>query len=599
MNEVYKLLNIVSPLTYTLSVQPTRIVNHQLDKAIHKRIDRLNELAEETEEKAVLNIPQYYVSEIFDHIILEARLKDAHPRKWNSREMLIMAFHLQYVFNDRKAFRYTLSLLSGRWRDSYINGIVFTLQNNWLLLKPEISEDLRRFISARTANYTGKNQRYQRLRDNYNMLEEAGPLRMAMLIMHNGQPITEAPSLLGFRQTTFALPFYSEVILKYVEKTHISDINKVRVILERHKLDRTRKLIMAYLVEQANVQGTDARQKEVTLFAQEILGDISLAASWSPFKGATKDEVARLRNAKTIVNKWYTKKVIKVFFEKCVDDERRKRFWLKYVDHIVDFRIVGHWTVRTMLLRQQSISDVVPQHFVSSQYKQTTALVLCIKDKVFVEFSDNGALSVYKHGSQKVAIFDNGAKSVFKIDGLKRFSPPLIDTDIWGVYNVYNDGGKMNHQGNWESRLENWLARKVFSLDVPSIPFASDDEEVFKEETVIEVVEYVDDIKYGIYSKYLPGEHPCRIVANDNGFYVYFKNSMRYAYVRKMHKGENANGALTLKIEEGGWAVVRHIYKKPGSVSPIEAVVCYLKEEGRSVLCKKEKNQKTPTIYNV
>ena len=74
---------------------------------------------------------------------------------------------------------------------------------------------------------------------------------------------------------------------------------------------------------------------------------------------------------------------------------------------------------------------------------------------------------------------------------------------------------------------------------------------------------------------------------------------MRYAYVRKMHKGENANGALTLKIEEGGWAVVRHIYKKPGSVSPIEAVVCYLKEEGRSVLCKKEKNQKTPTIYNV
>ena len=599
MNEACKLLNIVSPLTYTLSLQPTHVVSHQLDKIIRQRINRLNELAEESEEKSVLSVPQYYVSEIFDTIILEARLKDTDPRKWSSREMLIMAFHLQYVFNDRRAFHYTLSLLARRWRDSYINGIVFTLQSNWFLLKQEISEDLRNFISGRTANYVGGNQRYQRLRDNYNLLEEAGPLRMVMLIMHNGLPITEAPGLLGFRQTTFALPFYSDVILKYVEKTHLLDINKVRSILASHKLDRTCKLIMAYLVEQANVQESDARQKEVTLFAQEILGDISLAATWSPFKGATKEDIARLRNAKTIVNKWYTKKVIKVFFEKCVYDEKRKKFWLKYVDLIVDFRIVGHWTVRTMLLRQQSIADVVPQHFVSSQYKQTTALVLCIKDKVFVEFSDNGALSVYKHGSSKVSIFDNGAKSVFKTDGLKRFSPPLVDTDIWGVYNIYNDGGKMNHQGNWENRLENWLARKVFSSDVPSIPFASDDEEVFKEETTPEDIEYIDDIKYGIYSKYLPGEYPCRIVANDNGFYVYFKNTMRYAFIRQMHEGENANGALTLKSEEDGWFVIRHIYKKAGSTSPIETVVCYLKVEDRSVLCKTGKNQEPVTTYNV
>ena len=252
-----------------------------------------------------------------------------------------------------------------------------------------------------------------------------------------------------------------------------------------------------------------------------------------------------------------------------------------------------------MLLRQQSIADVVPQHFVSSQYKQTTALVLCIKDKVFVEFSDNGALSVYKHGSTKVAIFDDGAKSVFKTDGLKRFSPTLVDTDIWGVYNVYNDGGKMNHQGNWENRLENWLARKVFSLDVPSIPFASDDEEVFKVEPKTADVEYVDNIRYGIYSKYLPEDNPCRIVANDNGFYIYFKKSMRYAFVRNMHKGENANGALTLKSEEDGWYVVRHIYKKAGSTSPIEAVVCYLKEEGGSVLCKTTKSHESITTYNI
>ena len=597
MNEASKLLDIVSPLTYTLSPQTNRVVAGQLDKAIHQRIARLNELAEEIEEKAVLNVPQYYVSEIFSQVIVDARLKEAHPGKWNSRELLTMAFHLPYIFNDRRAFRYTLSLLSSHWRDSFINGIVFTLQNNWLALRPEISDDLRRFILGRTENYRGANKRCQQLRDNYSLIEEAGPLRMAMLIMQNGIPVTDAPSLLGFRQTTFALPFYSDVILKYVEKAHVVDTGKVRAILAAHKLDRTRKLIMAYLVEQADMKESDARQKEITMFVQEILGDISLAATWSPFKGATKGDIARLRNAKTIVNRWYTKKVIKVFFEKCVDDERRKRFWLKYTDHIVDFRIVGHWTVRGMLLRQKSIADVVPQHFVSCQYKQTTALVLCIKDKVFVEFSDNGALSVYKHGSSKVAIFDDGAKSIFKTDGLKRFSPQLVDTDIWGEYNVYNDGGKMNHMGNWENRLENWLVRKVFSSDAPSIPFSSDDEEVFKEEPAAEYVEYVDGIRYGIYSKYLPGDYPCRIVANDMGFYVYFKNSMRYAFVRKMHKGENANGALTLKQEEDGWYVVRHIYKKAGSTSATEDVVCYLKEDGRSVMCKTTKSAELTTTY--
>lgn len=251
----------------------------------------------------------------------------------------------------------------------------------------------------------------------------------------------------------------------------------IESILDKHGLTRTKKLIFADLVEDTDVDGTELRQTQISKFARRKLGDISLSSTWAPFEGATEDEKLRLEHAKELVNRWYARRAISVFFDTCVQDPERKKFWLGYELYIRDFKIAGSSIIKNKLSNDNRINDIMGRYFITTNSKslQTAALVLYIKDKVFVEFSDVGALYIYNQNNIKIRCLNNRF-SIDSINDLKQTELPSI-VEGWQEpvaeynwhkrayefidYTKYNDEGKMRHAGYWKERLTAWIKNKM------------------------------------------------------------------------------------------------------------------------------------------
>ena len=211
---------------------------------------------------------------------------------------------------------------------------------------------------------------------------------MAALIAAKKMNIADAPSLLGFKDTSIKQPYYSDVIIKYIANNHITDREEIEQIFKLHDIDRTKKLVFVYLVEQEDRIGDGLRRAQLCRFANVQLGDVTLATSWAPFAGATLEEAQKLKHAMQMVNMWFAQQIIETFFEICVQDKERKDFWLNYVRYISGFKIIGSTAIKRLLQSNSKIGSMFLRHFIetNSYSSQTSALALFIKDKMIIEF---------------------------------------------------------------------------------------------------------------------------------------------------------------------------------------------------------------------
>ena len=413
--------------------------------------------------------------------------------------------------------------------------------------------------------------------------------------------MAEAPSLLGFKNTSIKQAYYSDVIVKYVETNHITNLDSIDQVFELHNLDRTKKLIFAYLVETEDRIGDGLRRAQLCRYANVKLGDVTLASSWAPFTGATEKEVQRLRKAMELVNMWFLQQIVESFFEICVQDRERKSFWLKYVQNrsITRFKIIGSTAIKRLLQSNSKIGSMFLRHFIetNSYSSQTSALALFMKNKMFVEFSDTGALYVYNQTHSMVKKVTNARYGISSTNELKILSMNvLIEANTWGGYNYYEEG-RMTHQGYWQQRLEGWLNQMVLSSDNNSMSFLDQkNDDVFKAkplpaenfkplaaesvetETAREQDKVVEnkeesfilesmpvEFRYKIASKVL--ENGVRVVANAKGFYLSLGNN-HYELIRPFASGQTPTGSIWMKKATMiGWYEIVHNYHGTGTRS--------------------------------
>lgn len=299
-------------------------------------------------------------------------------------------------------------------------------------------------------------------------------------------------TILGYKPSTIAWSFYSDVIVSYISKTGIKEENSVEHILSLHGLERTKKLVFANLIIKEEQSGDAFSQNKLSRFATKMIGDVSISTTWAPFTGATTEEISKLRQAKDLVNLWYARIVIDVFFEICVQDYARKEFWLNYVDMVDDFRVAGSFIVMRQLESDPRINGMLSKYFIrtTSVTSQTAALILCMKDKVFVEFSDTGALYAYEHKNAKLRSIESGRKYIDKVEDLKKTSLPLLvkSYSYNCYYYDYNPEGRMPHSGDWQFRLRRWVQRMVVDRDAPKMTFSSKaDDRIFRNTSIEDV----------------------------------------------------------------------------------------------------------------
>lgn len=594
MSDIYSILNINSGIIQDFHLLADRVADHQIEKVINKNVRTLKQIEERMFVDKGLNVAQQSIDEIISKVIRMAPSGNTSMDNWTIRELRIVSYYLMKLRDDNVCYLYALELLDKNWKNIFFHGLAFYLLNSWHSIEPDYRNLTGQLLVRKLDSYSESNRRYNLWKNRANLFDSNGPVRMAALLKAKNMSVAEAPSLLGFKNTSIKQAYYSDVIVKYVETNHITNLDSIDQVFELHNLDRTKKLIFAYLVETEDRIGDGLRRAQLCRFANVKLGDVTLASSWAPFTGATEKEVQRLRKAMENVNMWFLQQIVESFFEICVQDRERKSFWLKYVQNrsITRFKIIGSTAIKRLLQSNSKIGSMFLRHFIetNSYSSQTSALALFMKNKMFVEFSDTGALYVYNQTHSMVKKVTNARNGISSTNELKIPSMNvLIEANTWGGYYYYEEG-RMTHQGYWQQRLEGWLNQMVLSSDNKSMSFLDQkNDDVFKAkplpaenfkplaaesvetETATEqdkVVEKKEEsfvlnsvpvkFRYKIASKVL--DNGVRVVANANGFYLSLGKN-HYELVRSFASGQTPTGSIWLKKATMiGWYEIVHNY---------------------------------------
>ena len=595
MSDIYSILNINSGIIQDFHLLADRVADHQIEKVINKNVRALKQIEERMFVDKGLNIAQQSIDEIISKVIHMAPSGDTSMNNWTIRELRIVSYYLMKLRDDNVCYLYALELLDKNWKNMFFNGLVFYLLNSWHSIESDYRDLTSQLLVRKLNSYSESNRRYGLWRNRANLFDSNGPVRMAALLKAKNMSMAEAPSLLGFKNTSIKQAYYSDVIVKYVETNHITNLDSIEQVFELHNLDRTKKLIFAYLVETEDRIGDGLRRAQLCRYANVKLGDVTLASSWAPFTGATEKEVQRLRKAMELVNMWFLQQIVESFFEICVQDRERKSFWLKYVQNrsITRFKIIGSTAIKRLLQSNSKIGSMFLRHFIetNSYSSQTSALALFMKNKMFVEFSDTGALYVYNQTHSMVKKVTNARYGISSTNELKIPSMNvLIEANTWGGYYYYEEG-RMTHQGYWQQRLEGWLNKMVLSSDNNSMSFLDQkNDDVFKakplpaenfkplaaesvetetateQDKVVEkkeeslVLESVPvEFRYKIASKVL--ENGVRVVANAKGFYLSLGKN-HYELIKSFASGQAPNGSIWMKKATMiGWYEIVHNYR--------------------------------------
>lgn len=630
MSNIFNLLNINASTFTDFSLQAYLVGDHQTEKVINKNISRLKKIEENRLEDSGIKVPIESIDAVISKVKLYATNNNTSLEDWSIRELRIVSYYLMKLRGNNETYNFALNLLDRGWKNMFFNGLAFYLIDCWNKLELDYRKSTCNLIQKKLSEYRENNQRYLLMKDHANFFETAGPMRVAALVSAKQMNITDAPTIIGYKSSSISQSYYSEVILRYVENHRITDLDTIEKILELHNLDRTKKLLFAYLVE--NEGGNADRRIQLCRFVNQKLGDISIAATWAPFAGATNEEAQRLKRAMETVNIWFAQQIIETFFEICVQDRERKHFWLNYVTQIDGFRIVGSTATKRLLESNSRIGSMFLRLFIetNSSTAQTSALVMFMKDKMLVEFSDTGCLYVYNQTHHMVKMVTRQTKHIVSTNDLKTPSMQML-IEIYEWSNYYNEEGRVYHKGNWQERLAGWIQKKIkYSNATCHVLPNKNEEDLFQatplpEESMASYDESPNPVEMNLFAEseskiistqkpepnqnYIPTEDDdsnevvyesnvsflirskvifdnLEVVANTKGFYVTTTWRQKYALLKELNNGIHPDGNIWIKkTKMNDWCEIVHFYN--GS----ERTIGFLIKVGENIYYKTALNE--------
>lgn len=463
MLDIYELLKIDKDKICNFDVLACSIDDYQMQNTLNKNIRKLNAIGDRMLASGDgINVSKKSIEEVIEKVRKSFHSKNS--AEWTMSELRIVSYYLMELKDDNDMYSYALSLLDNGWRNMYFNGLVFYVMNSWNMLSAEQRRLTCRLIHKKLQQYKDNNRRYVILKNHADFFEEGGPARMLALLISKNIDIKDAPTVLGYKPRNLSQSYYSDVVIGYFDKKNV-DMDYIDDFFSEYGDSRTKKLVLANLVEKAERRGNAIEQQRVCKFINRVLGDVTLESTWAPFMWATEKDIHRLEHAMQVVSSWFYRQVIEVFFEVCVQDKTRKDFWLKFVslNYFSSLKIVGTETTKRLLSNDPRVNSIFRPHFIETDLRtsQTSALMLFVKNKVLVEFSDKGALYVYNNTHPKLNFLKRKQKTIHSTDDLKDTSMDTIIQYAGTWSECYNDEGRLTHVGYWQERLSKWMQIKI------------------------------------------------------------------------------------------------------------------------------------------
>lgn len=390
-----------------------------------------------------------------------------------TRELRTLTYSLSYkekdipsIFSNEIELKFALALFESKWRDYFLMGLIDCFLKNWETKYPKSLERLEQFITNKLDNYSGNRSTLISFKNNKRYFNtKNGDLILGDTIAKLNKPIQEATEILGVPESWLDYPYFSKVIVTYYErnKNKIStEIDNLNEVLLKHNSSITSKRLISKIIIQANKPEFSSIQDNIKKIAFIQIGDPSNVANWTAFDNATELEHKEIIEARNILNEWITQQFINVFFNVCINDERRKKFWLRFASKISSFKVYGPFHTKNLLKRDERIAEYVDARFETvSSRRDVSAFILYIGDYMLIEFSNEGyAFYAYKNNSSLRPSLNYQLNSV---DDLRNGSMPMaIQSDNY--YDYFNDEGRLTHRdGNqiWETRFNSWINKKV------------------------------------------------------------------------------------------------------------------------------------------
>lgn len=421
----------------------------------------------------------------FNNILLTSsvfnKFKNISNSEYNPREVRALSHSLDYtesklssIFSNSHELQSALDIIDDKWKDFYILNLLNCYLNNWKKSNSESSKILHLFLSEKLTSYEGDRKVILNIKDKFKYFyPNSGDVKLGSEIALKNISIKNTLSYLNLPETWITYPYFENVIVAYFEtkKSNLPYIlDDIVEVLKQHssneKGTKLNKKIISKIIIQSSQSEFSQLQDHVKDIAIDLIGDPAILGSWS-YSNATDTEYNEIHKAREILNEWITKLFINVFFEACINDQRRKRFWLNISNHITSFKVFGPKSIKDFLKYDERISKYVDSRFqITDSQRQVAAFFMQVNNHNLIEFSDKGyAFYAYKKNNPNSPHIDKKYNTVDKFrNGLM---PNLVSRQ--GYYlNNFKDEGRLSHNDGdmqWEDVFLRWI-KEIVNINV-------------------------------------------------------------------------------------------------------------------------------------
>ncbi len=452
---------------FALSNAAQKIIPVTLKNQNDFKIDKLDRLTEKLGASTFDLKMDNLISQVFRKF---KTINSTNIESFSKRELRTLTYTLKHsensltpIFYDQYELACALKMLESNWRDSYLFGLIYCLLTSWEEKDTESFTILSDFILNKLYTYEGSRSTLLGFKSNLRFFNpENGDVILGTELALRNKSISDSAKYLSLPNSWIAFPYFSKVIIAYYEKKkdELSEIiDHFENVLPLYRNASRDKRVISKLINQANQPSFFSYQDRIKNLAFDLIGDPENLGAWSPFVNFTERERAELLNGRRILNEWITKQFINVFFNVCINDERRKRFWLKYASKISTFKVYGPKSTKMELRKDDRISKVIESRYVTVlSNREISAFILYIGNYMIIEFSNDGfACCAYKLNSSNMPKLSARLNSV---EDLRNSAlPPAVESD--SKYYYFNEEGRLFHKGEWEPRFDNWLTKKA------------------------------------------------------------------------------------------------------------------------------------------
>lgn len=461
MKEINDLNSTISQI---ISISNTEIITASLKEKLRK----LEQIVYNINEK-FKDIEFREPSKLDSDTVLK-KFKKFYENKLDSsdfkiKELRILCFNINIpilkelsILNDKSIYNSFIKLIKEKWVDSFLISLYISSIKNW---DEPFAPYLLEFIHQHISSYKGTIRRYLRIRNNIHyFLDTKGIDILVKEVIDEKIELNQLYSKLEIPQELLTSSYFSKFINKYYYKLNASNSISIEILdqfedfLDHHNNRLTNKILIPKMI--MNHQNDDIklfdRIRDLTF---DQIGDPANEAKWAVDRNLMNETaIQALKEARDILNRWLIQKFINVFFEICINDPDRKRYWLQYVDRINTFKVYGTFETKRLLKLDDRIKDFINSRFVMVDGNTNkSAFLMEINDYSLIEFGDSSnAFYAYKKNSAYRKAIDH---NIEKLDELKFPKLPSLHS------NPLEENGRMLHSGNWQHNFTSFLRRKV------------------------------------------------------------------------------------------------------------------------------------------